>query len=154
MKGAKASIFLKSYAKPMFCAARKVPFPLERKVNKTIDDLVLLGILEPIDDGGVDNSSAVVLVKIADKLQKCAYYKVQLNKKFSTEAYPLPCIETSFSKVSGAKFYTKTDLSNAYWQIPFDGKKMQQRFSSKLSKKCSKDWMVASHIKTISCCSL
>ena len=45
VRGAKASIKLKPDAKPMFCAARKVPLPLEWKVNKTIDELLLLGIL-------------------------------------------------------------------------------------------------------------
>ena len=57
VKGAKASIKLKPDARPMFCAARKVPLPLERKVNKTIDELLLLGILKPVEAGGVDNCS-------------------------------------------------------------------------------------------------
>ena len=104
----------------MFCAARKVPLPLERKVNKTIDELLLLGILEPVEAGGVDNCSPVVWVEKGDKLRMCADYKVHVNDKISTEAYPLPCIETIFSKVSGAKFFAKCDLSNAHWQIPLD----------------------------------
>ena len=45
MKSTKVSIKLKPDAEPMFCAARKVPLPLEQKVNKTIDELLLLGIL-------------------------------------------------------------------------------------------------------------
>ena len=122
VKGAKASIKLKTDAKPMFCAARKVPLPLERKVNKTIDELLLLGILEPVEAGGVDNCSPVLGVKKGDKLRMCADYKVHVNVKISTEAYPLPCIETIFSKVSGAKFSAKIDLSNAHWQIPLDEK--------------------------------
>ena len=40
VKGAKASIKFKPDVKPMFCTARKVPMPLERKVNKTIDELI------------------------------------------------------------------------------------------------------------------
>ena len=63
VKGAKASIKLKPDAKPVFCAARKVPLPLERKVDKTIDELLLLGILKPVEAGGVDNCSLVVWVK-------------------------------------------------------------------------------------------
>ena len=51
VKGAKASIKSKPDAKPMFCAARKVPLPLERKVNKSIDELLLLGILKPVEAG-------------------------------------------------------------------------------------------------------
>ena len=120
VKGAKASIKLKPDAKPMFCAARKVPLPLERKINKTIDELLFLGILKPVEVGGVDNRSPVVWVKKGDKLRMYADYKVHVNDKISTEAYPLPCFETIFSKVSGAKFFAKIDISNAYWQIPLD----------------------------------
>ena len=86
VKGAKASIKLKPDAKTMFCAARKVPLPLERKVNKIIDELLLLGILEPGEAGGVDNCSPVVWVKKGDKLRMCADYKVHVNDKISTEA--------------------------------------------------------------------
>ena len=72
VKGAKVSIKLKPDAKPMFCAARKVPLPLERKVNKTIDELLLLGILEPVEAVGVDSCSPVVWVEKGDKLRMCA----------------------------------------------------------------------------------
>ena len=64
VKGALASVKLKPDAKPMFCAARKVPLPLERKVNKTIDELLLLETLKPVEAGGVDNCSPVVWIKI------------------------------------------------------------------------------------------
>ena len=125
VKGAIASIKLKSNAKPMFCPARKVPLPLEKKVNQTIDELLSLGILEPVEAGGVENCSPVVWVKKGDKLRMCADYKVHVNDKINTEAYPLPCIETIFSKVSGAKYFAKIDLSNAYWQIPLDKKSQE-----------------------------
>ena len=50
----------------------------------------------------------------------CAEYKVQVNDKNITEAHPLPCFETIFSKVTGANFFMKIYLSNSYWQIPLD----------------------------------
>ena len=43
-----------------------------------------------------------------------------MNDRINTEAYPLPCIETILSKVSGAKLFAKNDLSNAYWQTSLD----------------------------------
>ena len=52
----------------------------------------------------------------------CADYKVHVNDKTNTDAYPLSYIETIFSKVPCAKFFAKIDLSNAYWQIPLDEK--------------------------------
>ena len=60
VKGAKASTKLKPDAKRMFCAAWKVPLPLEQKTNKTIDELILLGILAPVDARGLDKCSPVV----------------------------------------------------------------------------------------------
>ena len=98
VKSGKASIKLNLDAKPMFCAAGKVLLPLERNVNKTIDELLFLGILKPVETCGVDNCSPVVWVKKGDKLRMCADYKIHVNDKFSTEAYPLPCIEIIFSK--------------------------------------------------------
>ena len=76
VKGAKASIKLKPDVKPMFCAARKVPLPLERRVKKTIDEILLLGIHEPVEAGGVDNCSPYVWVKKGDKL------RMLLTKKY------------------------------------------------------------------------
>ena len=110
MKGAQASIKLKPDSKPMFCAARKIPMPLERKVNKIIDELLLLGILEPVETGGVDYCSPVVWVKKGDKLRMCDDFIIHVYDKISTEAYPLLCIDTNFSKVSGAKIVAKIDL--------------------------------------------
>ena len=122
VKGVKASIKLKPDAKPKFCAARKVPLPIERKVNKIIDELLLLGILKHVEAGVVDNCPPVVWVKKGDKLRMCADNKVHINNKISTEAYTLRCIEANFSKVSGAKFFAKIDLSKGYWQIPLNEK--------------------------------
>ena len=79
VKGAKTSIKLNLDAKPMFCAARKVPLPLVRKAKKTIDELLLLGILEPVEAGGVDNCSPVVWVKKNDKLRMCANFKIHIK---------------------------------------------------------------------------
>ena len=48
-KGAKTSIKLKPDATPMICASEKVLLRLERKVKKTIDELLLLAIFEPVE---------------------------------------------------------------------------------------------------------
>ena len=53
---------------------------------------------------------------------ECGLTKVHVNDKISTKAYPIPCNEIIFSKVSGAKLFAKSDLSNAYWQIPLEEK--------------------------------
>ena len=121
VKGVKASMKLKSGATPMFCRARKVPLPMEEKVNQEIDKLVAQGILKPVDPGGVKNASPVVWqMKKNGSLRMCADYRMHVNDKLLTEAYPLPDIETVFHKLHGAKFFAKIDLSSAYYQIELD----------------------------------
>ena len=61
---------------------------LNGKSIKPLDELLLLGILKPVEAGGVDNCSPVVWVKKGDKLRMCVDYKVHVNDKIGTEAYP------------------------------------------------------------------
>ena len=84
-----------------------------------------MGILVPVGAGGVENCSPVVWVKRGDKLRMFAEYKVDVNDKINTEAYPLPCIETIFSKVSAAKYFAKDGLTNAHWQVTLDEKSQE-----------------------------
>ena len=121
VKGVTASVKLIEGAEPRVVSARRVPLHMEEKVNTTLDELQDLGILEPVDPGGVTNASPVVWVKRSGgRLRMCADYKVHVNAKIKTEDYPIPPIETIFGKTSGAKFFAKIDLSNAYWQITLD----------------------------------
>ena len=122
-KGVNVSVKLLPGATGKVCAARRVPLPLEQKVNEAIDDLVAKGILVPVQPGagGVSNASLVVWAKRSGgRLRMCADYKVHVNGKIHTEAYPIPCIETIFSKVEGSQYFAKIDLHHAYWQIALD----------------------------------
>jgi hypothetical protein len=121
IKGVKASVKTLPGATDKFCAARPVPLALQDKVNDTLDELVAKGVIVACPAGGLSNASPVVWVKKSNgKLRMCADYKVHVNEKICSEAYPLPQIESLFSRVSGARFFAKVDLSDAYWQIELD----------------------------------
>jgi hypothetical protein len=120
IKNFKASIKLKPNAKDMFCVARPVPLPLVDQVDAELKRLEALGVISPCDTG-VANSSPVVWVKKKNGgLRMCADFKVHVNDKIESETYPLPHQETIFSKLDGARYFAKIDLSNAYWQIELD----------------------------------
>lgn len=122
IKGVKATMELIDNAKPQFCRARPVPLALEAKVDKELTRLESLGIITPIT-GGVENCSPVVWVRKAnDEVRCCADFKVHVNEKIKTDSYPLPRIETIFSKLKNAKVFAKIDLRSAYWQIELDDK--------------------------------
>ena len=69
----------------------------------------------------MSNSSPVVWVKKPNgELRLCVDFKVHVNKKIKTESYPIPNIETIFSKLKNANKFAKIDLTSAYWQIELD----------------------------------
>ena len=45
-----------------------------------------------------------------------------LNKAIKRQHYRLPTAEEIISQMSGARFFSKLDASNGYWQIPVDEK--------------------------------
>ena len=59
VKSAKAFIKLKPVSKAIVSAARTVPLPLERKVKKTCDELILLRFHENAETWGVVKCSPV-----------------------------------------------------------------------------------------------
>ena len=119
-KNFKASIKLKPGAKDVFCAARPVPLALADQVRAELSRLETLGVISPCNTG-VANASPVVWVKKKNGgLRMCANFKVHVNNKIESEAYPLPHQDTVFCKMDGAKYFAKIDLSSAYWQIELD----------------------------------
>lgn len=50
----------------------------------------------------------------------CGDYKLTVNQVVELNKYPLPKVDELFSTLSGGKFFTKLDLSQAYLQLPVE----------------------------------
>ena len=50
----------------------------------------------------------------------CGDYKVTINQAIKTESYPLPRVDELFANLSGGKYFSKLELSNAYLQLPIE----------------------------------
>jgi len=61
----------------------------------------------------------VIVEKPNGSLRICIDPK-ELNKAIKRPHYAMPTSEEVFAKMSNAKYFTKLDASNAYWQIPLD----------------------------------
>lgn len=115
----KVKLKLKENAKPVFCKARPVAFALREKVDREIDRLIELGILEPVECSA-HASPIVPVLKRDGSVRLCADYSVSINKQLLVEQYPLPTTNELFSKISGGQQFTKLDLSMAYNQFMLD----------------------------------
>ena len=117
--GPPVTLKVKPDAQPKFYKARSVPFALKGKVEEELQDLQARGILSPVKHSPWATPVVPVLKKNG-KVRLCGDYKLTINLASPTESYPLPLVDELLAKMSGGKFFSKLDLSNAYLQLPLD----------------------------------
>lgn len=122
LKGFEARIRTLDDVKPSFYESRPVPIQMRDTVAKEIQRLVDEDILEPVEAGGCEWASPIVVVPKTNGVRICADFKIGVNHKICNDYYPIPEIESVFSKVSGCEVFAKLDLSNAYYQITLEEK--------------------------------
>ncbi|XP_037876915.1 uncharacterized protein K02A2.6-like [Bombyx mori] len=114
--GGTAELIVRPDAVPIYCRARPLPYALRERVDAELDAMLAAGVIKPVDHS--DWATPLVVVRKADGgLRICADYKVTLNKVLAIDRFPVPKMEDLFSNLSGNKFFTKLDLSQAYNQI-------------------------------------
>lgn len=115
----KASLRLREGAVPVFHRARPVPYALRERIDAELDRMLRDGVIEQVDCS--DWASPLVPVSKADgSLRICADYKNTLNPCLYVDRYPLPRIDDLIVRLSGAQYFSKIDLSQAYNQIELD----------------------------------
>ena len=98
---------------------RPVPFAIREKVEKELDRLQALGVIQPVRFS--DWAAPIVPVLKSDGgVRIYGDYKVTINHAARLEKYPIPRIEELFTSLAGGKTFSKLDLSHAYLQIPLD----------------------------------
>ena len=118
-KGIEAKLYLDPEATPRFCKARPVPYALREKVENELQRLETKGIIEPVQMS--DWAAPIVPVLKRDgSVRICGDYKLTVNQAAKLDPYPLPRIESLFSRLSAGKRFTKLDIAHAYQQIPLD----------------------------------
>ena len=91
-----------------------VPIHFEKELKKEIDELLLMGMIEPSDS---PYASPMVLIRKKDgTLRLCVDYR-KLNKITQFDAYPMGHMEVMFTKLANARIFTKLDMSKGYYQI-------------------------------------
>ena len=119
LRGTTAKIHIDSSTHPRFEKPRQVPFAIRAEVEKELERLLALGILQPVQFS--DWATPIVPVRKSDGgVRICGDYKITVNRAAKLDKYPIPRIEELFASLSGGKTFSKLDLSHAYLQIPLD----------------------------------
>ena len=105
--------------KPRILPARRIPFALDEKFRKELDKMVEMGVITKVDEPTEWVSQVVVTTKKSGELRVCIDPKF-LNEALKREHYRLPLLEDILPALSKAKYFTKVDLSSAFWHCKLD----------------------------------
>nr|XP_061820643.1 uncharacterized protein K02A2.6-like [Nerophis lumbriciformis] len=112
-------IQLKEQARPVVHAARRVPAALKERLKKELDRMTTLGVIKKIEEPTDWVNSMVCVKKKNGDLRICMDPK-DLNENIKREHYQIPKREEIASEMAGAKYFSKLDASNGFWQIKLD----------------------------------
>ena len=116
LKGTTVKLNVDSNATPKFYKARTVPLALKEKVEAELDNLESMGIIQFSKWA----APVVPVVKQNGGVRLCGDYKLTVNQASPVDSYPLPRVDELLASLSGGKFFSKLDLSQAYLQLPLD----------------------------------
>ena len=116
MVGVTAKLNVKPDAIPKFCRARAAPYALRDVIEKDINRLQKLGVLEKVQYS--DWATPVVPVPKPDgSVRLCGDFKITINSMLQVDQHPLPKPQDLLTILAGGKKFSKIDLSQAYQQM-------------------------------------
>ena len=108
-------IELEENAVPHREGARRMTPHKSDACRKEIETLLEYDMIEPSKSPWA--CGVVMAKKKGDQLRFCCDFRY-LNSVTVKDAYPIPRIDESLSKLGDAKFFTTLDLGSAFWQVP------------------------------------
>ena len=116
VKGVTARLEVHEGTTPICHKPRSVPYSLKEKIERDLDRLEKLGVIEKVPHS--EWAAPIVPVPKSDGgIRLCGDYKVTVNPYLKIDQYPVPSAEDLFAKLAGGQTFTKLDLSHAYQQV-------------------------------------
>lgn len=93
----------------------KVPQAMKETIEKEVDTMLRMGIIEPADS---PYGHPVVMVKKPDGSNRFCIDFRRLNHITVFNPEPIPDPKDLFATLSQSRFFSKLDMTKGYWQIP------------------------------------
>ena len=94
-----------------------IPYNLRADVNKEIESMLKLKVIEPSDS---PYSTPMLVVKKPDNGKRICLDLRKLNYITVFDGEPMSDPEEIFAALNGNYYFSKLDLSKGYWQVPLD----------------------------------
>lgn len=116
-------IQLKENATPVIHAPRRVPVPLRGRLKKELDRMSQLQVITKVEEPTEwVNSMVCVDKKNKSKELRICMDPGDLNRNIKREHYQIPKREEIASEMAGARYFSKLDAAQGFWQIKLDEK--------------------------------
>lgn len=102
--------------KPVIQPYRRIPIPLESRVNKKIEELVESDIIEPVNVPSRWISPMVPVLKPDGDIRICIDMR-RANMAILRENHPLPTMEQIIPSFRKVKLFSRLDIKNAFHQV-------------------------------------
>ena len=117
LKGYELKPHVDESVKPVAQHVRRVPFGLRDKVEKKIDELLDLDIIEEVPEGPPGWVSPLVVVPKSDGDVRVCVDMRRANEAIIRERHPIPTVEELLYDLNGSAVFSKIDLKCGFHQI-------------------------------------
>ena len=112
--GEEYTIKLKQSAVPYALhTARRIPIPLQKKVEEELLRMQTIGIISLVEDPSPWCAGMVVVPKPSGSIRICVDL-THLNQNVLREYHPLPNVDDTLAQLTGAKKFTKLDANSGF----------------------------------------
>lgn len=118
-KGISVKLDIDKNVRPVCQPLRRTPLALEEKIEKKINELLALGIIERVEKPSEWVSPVVPVGKSDGDLRLCIDMR-RANQAMMDEVYPIKTFEEIIAKLEESEFFSKIDLKNAYHQVTIE----------------------------------
>ncbi|KAL0901956.1 hypothetical protein ABMA27_007099 [Loxostege sticticalis] len=102
--------------KPVSQPYRRIPIPIEKKVEQKIEELLESDIIEEVKGPSSWISPVVPILKDENDIRLCVDMR-RANAAILRENHPLPCMDNLLPKIKKAQYFSKLDIKNAFHQV-------------------------------------
>ena len=102
--------------KPVIQPIRRIPYHLREKLDRKLNELVDLDIIEPVDGPSQWISPVVVIPKKNGDVRICVDMR-RANQAVTRERYPIPTVDEVIQDLNQSKVFSKLDIQLAYHHI-------------------------------------
>lgn len=101
---------------PVVQPYRRIPIPLEDKVEKALQELLDGDIIEPVNEPSKWVSPIVPILKENGDIRICVDIR-RANEAITRENHPLPTMDVLLPQLRKATLFSRLDIKNAFHQV-------------------------------------